>query len=142
MFGVNALGIVVMAQVNGRLVGRVPPRTLLAWGLSLMALAGVGLLLVVLGGVGLVAVLPALFLLVSSLGLIVPNAMALALSNTKAAGSASGLLGVLQFSIGAVVAPLVGIAGSASAVPMAAFIAGFGIVAVATFLVLCRPARG
>jgi DHA1 family bicyclomycin/chloramphenicol resistance-like MFS transporter len=142
VFGVNALGIVILAQVNGRLVGRVPPQTLLAWGLSLIALAGVGLLLAVLGGVGLIGVLPALFLLVSSLGLIVPNAMALALSNTQAAGSASGLLGVLQFSIGAVAAPLVGIGGSATAVPMAAFIAGFGIVAVGLFLLLCRPAKG
>jgi DHA1 family bicyclomycin/chloramphenicol resistance-like MFS transporter len=50
------------------------------------------------------------------------------------------LLGVVQFSIGAVAAPLVGLAGSATAVPMAAAIAGFGIAALLTFFFFCRPA--
>jgi len=40
------------------------------------------------------------------------------------AGSASALLGVLQSSGGALVAPLVGIAGTGSAVPLAVIIAG------------------
>jgi len=85
-------------------------------------------------------ILLALFVIVASLGLIAPNATALALANTRAAGSAAAMLGVVQLTIGAVAAPLVGLGGTATAVPMAAAIATFGIATLVTFLVFCRPA--
>jgi MFS transporter, DHA1 family, multidrug resistance protein len=141
IFGVNALGLVIAAQIGGRLVGRVSPRQLLAYGIAGTAIGGLALLAVVLGGIGLIGILPSLFVLVASLGLVAPNATALALADTPAAGSASALLGVLQFSIGALAAPLVGTAGAATAVPMAASIAAFGIATVATFVLLSRPAH-
>ncbi len=141
LFGINALGIVILAQINSQFVGRVSSQTLLTWGYVQLALGGILLLVVTLSGIGLVGILPSIFLLVSSLGLIMPNATALALTNVKAAGSASALLGVLQLGIGAVVAPVVGLGGSASALPMAVSIAAFGIATVLTFIVLCRPAR-
>lgn len=141
IFGINALGIVIMAQVNARLVGRVPSQHLLSYGYAMIALGGVALLVVVLSGIGLIGILPAFFILTSSLGLIMPNATTLAMANTRAAGSAAALLGVLQLAIGAVVAPLVGLGGSASALPMAASIAAFALATLLTFILLCRPAR-
>jgi MFS transporter, DHA1 family, multidrug resistance protein len=140
-FGVNALGLVVMAQIGGRLVGRVSSQALLGWGVTIMAVGGIALLAVVLGRVGLVGVLAALFVIIASLGLIAPNATALALANTRAAGSASALLGVLQLTIGAVAAPLVGMGGTASAVPMAVAIASFGLATLIVFVAFCRPER-
>jgi DHA1 family bicyclomycin/chloramphenicol resistance-like MFS transporter len=139
LFGINALGLVIAAQISGRLVGRVPAQGLLAWGVALLALGALALLAVVLGGIGLAGILTALFLIIASLGLIAPNATALALADTKTAGSAAALLGVLQFSIGAVAAPLVGLAGTATAIPMAAAIAIFGIATLVMFVVFCRP---
>lgn len=139
IFGLNALGLVVMAQIGGRLVGRVSPRALLASGVASIALGGLSLLAVVLLDIGLVGVLPALFIVVASLGLIAPNATALALADTQTAGSAAALLGVLQFTIGAAVAPLVGLSGTTTAIPMALAIAAFGLATLATFLILCRP---
>ena len=50
------------------------------------------------------------------------------------------MLGVIQLTIGAVAAPLVGLGGTGTAVPMAAAIAAFGIATRVTFLVFCRPA--
>ncbi len=141
VFGVNAIGLVIMAQVSGRLVGRVASQTLLGWGVAAIVIGGVSLLVVVLSGLGLIGVLASLFVIVASLGLIAPNATALALANTRTAGSASALLGVLQFSIGALAAPLVGIGGTTSAVLMAAVIAAFSIATLATFVVFCRPAQ-
>ncbi|HXF64491.1 MAG TPA: multidrug effflux MFS transporter [Caldilineaceae bacterium] len=143
VFGINALGLALMAQVGAKLVGRVSPQTLLAWGVGANVMAGVVLLGVVLNGVGLAGVLAALFVLVASLGLIFPNSAALALAKVEAgiAGSASALLGVLQFTFGAVVAPLVGLAGAVTATPMATFIATFGLAALATFVVLCRASE-
>ncbi|GCF09139.1 multidrug effflux MFS transporter [Dictyobacter arantiisoli] len=142
LFGINALGLASMSQVSGRLVSRVSPQRLLIGGVVALAMAGLALLVVVITGIGLVGVLPLLFFLVASLGFIAPNATALALGTTdpQTAGSASGLLGMLQFAIGAVIAPLVGLAGTSTAVPMAGAIAAFGVVALLTFFVFCRPA--
>jgi DHA1 family bicyclomycin/chloramphenicol resistance-like MFS transporter len=71
-------------------------------------------------------VLPALFLVVSPVGLVGPNATALALADHPSiAGAASALLGVAQFLIGAVAAPLVGLAGTGSALPL-----GFTVMAM------------
>jgi DHA1 family bicyclomycin/chloramphenicol resistance-like MFS transporter len=128
-----------MSQVSAKLVARISPQRLLGWGVTTIAIAGITLLVVVLSGIGLIGILPSLFVITASLGLIAPNATTLALTNTRAAGSASALLGVLQFSIGAITAPLVGLAGTATAVPMVTAIAAFGIATLATFLLFCQP---
>ncbi|GLV57933.1 Bcr/CflA family drug resistance efflux transporter [Dictyobacter sp. S3.2.2.5] len=139
IFGINALGIVIMAQINSRLIGRFSSQTLLTWGYAIIAAGGIATFVVTISGLGLIGLIPAFLLLASSLGLIMPNATTLALANTRAAGSASALLGVLQFAIGALVAPIVGLGGSASALPMGASIAAFAIATLVTFLILCRP---
>jgi DHA1 family bicyclomycin/chloramphenicol resistance-like MFS transporter len=100
------------------------------------ALAATTLLVIVLaGGVGLAGILPCLFVSVASIGLVIPNATALALTDyPHAAGRASALLGMLQFTFGALAAPLVGVAGSDTAVPMALLMAAFGVGALVTLL--------
>jgi len=143
VFGCNALGIMAASQINGRLVGRVPLSRLLAVGLAVTALGGIVLLAAVASHVGLIGVLPALFVVVSSQGIVLPNATTLALSgHPSTAGSASALLGVLQYVIGAAAAPLVGIGGTATALPMAVVIAVLGSMALATFLLLAHGAAG
>ncbi|HEX6473143.1 MAG TPA: multidrug effflux MFS transporter [Streptosporangiaceae bacterium] len=145
VFGSNALGLVVAAQVGGRLSGRVPLGRLLATGLGMVVAGGVGLVVVVFTGAGLAGVLPALFLVVAAQGLVNPNAMALALSGRPArvAGSASALIGLAMFAIGGSVAPLAGIAGPHTAVPMALVIASLaiGAAAVAAVSLRTRPAE-
>ncbi|GCE04649.1 multidrug effflux MFS transporter [Dictyobacter aurantiacus] len=139
IFGINALGIVIVAQINSRLIGRFSSQILLTWGYAIIATGGIATFVVTASGLGLIGLIPAFLLLASSLGLIMPNATTLALANTRAAGSASALLGVLQFAIGALVAPIVGLGGAASALPMGASIAAFAIATLVTFLILCRP---
>lgn len=142
VFGMNACGIVVCSQVNRALVGRVPARRLLLVGVAAQAAAGATLLaIVVAGGVGLRGILPCLFVTVASLGLTIPNSTALALTDyPHAAGTASALLGAFQFTFGAAVAPLVGIAGKGTATPMALVIALFGAGALAAAGVARRTA--
>ncbi len=143
VFGVNALGFVITSQINGSLVSRIAPSRLLMSGLISTALAGLAVLAVLLAGLGLSAVLPPLFVLVSSIGFVVPNATALALSrHAEAAGTGSALLGVIQSGIAAVGAPLVGIVGVASAVPMGTVIAVAGVGAILAYLLTSsRPER-
>src|SRR4051812_36493068 len=122
LFAVNGLGLIAGSQVNARLVGRYGPALLLKRGLAAIALSALALLAVVsAGGLGVGAVLVPMFVIVSSLSFVLPNATALALSDhASVAGTASALLGVIQFSVGAVIAPIVGAGGTDSAVPMAA----------------------
>jgi DHA1 family bicyclomycin/chloramphenicol resistance-like MFS transporter len=144
IFGLNALGFVITSQINGSLVSRIPPARLLTAGVTVTAVAGLALLAVILvGGLGLAAVLLPLFVLVSSVGFVVPNAVALALSrHPEAAGTGSALLGVIQSGIGAAGAPLVGIAGIATALPMAAVIATSGVGAILARLLTSMRREG
>ncbi|MFF6998646.1 multidrug effflux MFS transporter [Streptomyces sp. NPDC008313] len=144
LFGVNSIGLVVVGQVNGRvLVGRVRLDKVLAVGLGTVTLAATALLLMstgVFGETGLWPVAAALFVLMSAMGLAMPNTQALALMRTRhAAGSASALLGTTSFLIGAVASPLVGVAGEHTAVPMAVVQLASALVAVTCFVALCRP---
>ena len=125
IFALNGIGLVVAGQTNGFLLGRTSARRLLGAGVVASASGGFALLAVVVAGIGLAGIVPALFLLVASLGFVFPNATALALADhPSVAGSASGLIGVFTFAVGAVAAPLVGVAGTDSAYPMAIVIAG------------------
>lgn len=138
-FGVNAVGIMVAVQVNGRLLGRVSARALLTGGLVATAGSGLLVLAVAVFGLGLPALLVALFLLVAGIGFVVPNGTTLAMADhPDVAGTASALLGLLQFVIGGLAAPLVGLGGTASTGSMAAVIAGCALLALATFATLAR----
>lgn len=136
LFGVNSLGLILLAQVNGRIVGRFGPRRMLFIGLSFGLAGGVLLILAATTmALGVPGVLVALFLSVASLGMVMPNATALGLSShPDMAGTASAMMGTLQFGIGAVIGPLTTSAGVTSAVPMAVVIASCLAVAIATVL--------
>jgi DHA1 family bicyclomycin/chloramphenicol resistance-like MFS transporter len=139
VFGLNGVGIVLAGQLNGRLVGRVRERALLLSGLLLGVVGGALVLLSAWARLPLPVLLVSLFLLVSSIGLVMPNASSLALAaHARSAGAASALLGVLQFAVGAAATPLVGLGGPGTAVPMAATMAAFAVLALLAFVVLAR----
>jgi MFS transporter, DHA1 family, multidrug resistance protein len=119
LFGCNALGFVAFSQLNSVLVRRFEPRRLLVAGLGVM-LAAVTALLVAARWHSLAAVEVPLLVFLSSLGVVLPNTMALALDrHPRRAGAASAALGGAQALCGALAAPLVGLPGAASALPMA-----------------------
>jgi DHA1 family bicyclomycin/chloramphenicol resistance-like MFS transporter len=139
VFGGNALGLVIVAQANRFLVGRFPPRRVLAGGLCACLAGGVLLLGAVLGHWGLPAILLGLFCVVASIGVITPNARALAMAGyPDVAGTASALLGVLLFAIGGLVAPLIGVGGTTTALPMAGVIAALAAGALLVFATATR----
>lgn len=120
VFGANALGLTVSSQINPMLLHRFGPVRVLT-GALLIAVASAALLVVtgLTGFGGLVGVLVPLALVVAAAGLSLPNTPALALTrHGEAAGTAAAMLGSVQFGVGAVVAPIVGLFGSTSAAPM------------------------
>ncbi|OOC57114.1 Bcr/CflA family drug resistance efflux transporter [Nocardiopsis sinuspersici] len=115
LFAVNALGMMAGTQANGFLVGRV--ETLRRLGLGLMlALASVGVLVVLAltGVASLWMIVTLLAFMMFSVGFIMPNATVTALDGQPAtvAGTASALMGALQFSLGGGVASLAGLTAS------------------------------
>ncbi|MCW8384189.1 multidrug effflux MFS transporter [Streptomyces justiciae] len=146
LFGLNSLGLMLMGQLNRRVfVGRVRLDKALGWGLAAICAGGVVLLMVtggVFGPAGTVGVSACLFVMISSLGLVLPNANALALNRTPhAAGSASALLGTSGFVMGAIASAVMGIAAKDTAMPMAVVQLSSAVIAMGCFMALCRPWR-
>jgi DHA1 family bicyclomycin/chloramphenicol resistance-like MFS transporter len=140
VFATNAVGIMIASQTSRALVGRYGPRALLGAGVRIAVVGGVGVLVSVLAGLGLAGLLPSLFVMVSSVGVVLPNAAALALADhPRTAGSASALLGLTQFAAGALAAPLAGVGGSHTALPMAIVMAVLPLAGLACLTVLARP---
>lgn len=141
-FAVNGLGIILASQIAGRLAGKVSETRLLIAGLITAAIGGTSLLLSILADGGLLTVLIPLFLVVSSVGLINTASFALAMGNqAKSAGSASALIGVMTFLFGGIVAPLVGLGGEHTAVPMGIVIACADLGALGLYFVMIGKSK-
>ncbi|HCR1551619.1 TPA: multidrug effflux MFS transporter [Pseudomonas aeruginosa] len=134
LFGSNAAGFIIMAQVNARLLRYRGPAFWLRriiWGYLLCGLALLGI--ASLQPASLWLLLIPLFGCVASLGCIIPNASACAMAGQgQHAGSASALMGSLQTSVAAGASALVTALHDGTAIPMTLVIAFCG--AVATFL--------
>jgi MFS transporter, DHA1 family, multidrug resistance protein len=139
-FGLNSLGIMTAAQVSGRLTRRLSPVRVLTAGLAMNLAGSLCLAVTTLLGLGLPFVLGSLFVMVSAIGLILPTSTALALSNyPERAGTASALLGLLQYVVGGLAAPLVGLAGEETAVPLGLVTLSASTGACLVFAVLVVP---
>ncbi|BDB27154.1 Bcr/CflA family drug resistance efflux transporter [Cupriavidus sp. TA19] len=132
VFGANALGLIAMSQLNGRLVrGRTLDHVL---GRALLApcAAGVVLAMAALAGLATLPVLLAsFFVFIGALGCVTPNASALALAHQgHRAGTASALMGTLQFSLGTLGGAAVSVWRDGTALPLAVVMALCGAGAV------------
>lgn len=114
VFGAGAVALIGATQFNVVLLRRFSPQSIVLWALVAASAAGavfVGLSVSHVGGLpGFV--LP-VWAILAAMGLVIPNAPAVALSrHPDAAGTAAALLGAAQFGLGAAVAPLVGVLGN------------------------------
>ncbi|MCX9003150.1 multidrug effflux MFS transporter [Citrobacter portucalensis] len=102
LFALNIVGVMAMSVVNRRLVQRHALEQLLKFATMLAALAAVALaLLVKLESGGIVAIIVSIFLLFSMNGIIAATSTAAALDAVpNIAGSASALIGALQYGSG------------------------------------------
>lgn len=134
-FAVNAVGLTVATLAAARLADRVSTRKVVGVGLAASAAAGAVLLI---GAIWLHMPLPValvgFFVLMSAQGLVGPNAGALASDAVpEHPGTGSALLGFLQWCMAGVIAPIAGLGGAQTAVPMAAIVT---VLAVASAIAL------
>ena len=116
-FGVNAVGLIGTGWVTSRLVDRIEPRVVVRTAIGVQLSATLAFVtLAAVGAPGWTYPIP-IFVAVASNGAVLGNTAALAMAEVRAvAGSGSAVLGFSQFSLGALVSPLVGLGGDHSAV--------------------------
>ncbi|WP_462417068.1 multidrug effflux MFS transporter [Kytococcus sp. Marseille-QA3725] len=141
-FGVNAVGLIILTQLNPVLMRTFSPYQLLRAGVVMAVTAAVAMLVLALTWGHLLGVLVPLAVIVASCGLCFPNAPALALSrHGEAAGSAAALMGCIQFGAGGLISPLTGLLPGDGALPMATVMAGTTVTALVLVLWLGPHAR-
>lgn len=121
VFGLCAVWLIASSQLNPRLITRFGTSRVLRAALRLFLAAATALSAIALfNRGGPLAVLIPLFVNMASFGLVMPNATVGALSrHAPRAGSASALIGTMQFLLGAVSGLLVGVLSDGTARPMA-----------------------
>lgn len=141
-FALNGIGIIIAAQITGRLSNTISEVKLLFTGVLLSFSGSILLVIVVWNELPLFFMTVALFLVVSSIGMVSTTSFSLGMqSQGESAGSASAFLGLLPFVGGALVAPLVGIAGDVTAWPMGIVIIACSSIAFLIFVVFVRKSN-
>jgi MFS transporter, DHA1 family, multidrug resistance protein len=114
VFGAGAVALIASTQLNVVLLRRFSPQVIVVWALAASSLFGAVFVALAAAGVGgLAAFVVPIWAILAAMGLVIPNAPALALSrHPDAAGTSAALLGAAQFGLGAAVAPLVGVLGN------------------------------
>ena len=141
-FGLNGLGIMLFAQITGRLCMAYGDRTVLGAGVALSLFASLCVAAVSVLHLPVGFMIAALFLFVSCIGITTTTSFSLAIAaQTEGAGSASGLLGVSSFVCGAASSPLVGLGGADTALPMAAVAVISGLLVLFFFRMAGRSRK-
>ncbi|QTO52726.1 multidrug effflux MFS transporter [Duffyella gerundensis] len=137
-FAANGIGLVIASQTSARLCPLWGEYRVLKGGLTLAFIASSSLLLLGISGAPLPLVLVALFFTIASNGVIATTASSLAMqSQGHRAGSASAVIGVTMFTLGAITVPITGIGGT-SVLTMTATIFGCFMLAILMFLLLAK----
>jgi MFS transporter, DHA1 family, multidrug resistance protein len=141
-FGLNSLGFMVFGYLGGRLGERWSANGALASGLAMCALGATGLLVTAVVQLPLTAVILSLLTMVSGVAVTSAPATSLAMADhPNLAGTASSLLGVARFALGGLAAPLVGLGGPDTAVPLGLVTIASAALAATAYALTIKPQR-
>ena len=142
IFGINGIGLMISGALTGRLAGRVEDWKILRTALYVAVIGSVLLLAGFIIHMPLPAVIVVLFFTVSTLSCMATSSFSLAMqAQGRNAGSASALIGFFSLISGAVRAPVGGIAGSYTAIPMGIVMVVGEAGALLTFYGMIYPAH-
>lgn len=131
LFGLNALALMAVSVLSSKLTATRSVESVLTLGLALVTASTIAFAILVFSGAPALWLAVPLLTAIGSLGLVFGNATALALGAVpQVAGSASAVLGALQFGLAALVSPLVGVGGEDTAAPLAIVMLAAAVVAV------------
>ena len=139
-FALNSAGFMIFGYLAGRASERWSIPGTLTIGILVAGIGATGLLGSGLTAMPLWVVIVSLFALASGVAISSTPATTLALTEyPQIAGTASSLLGMVRFGFGGIAAPLVGVAGATSILPLGVVTVTAVILAAAAYLVLVRP---
>ena len=140
-FAANAAGMTVAALMAARLAGRVATRKVILVGQVAALAAGIAMLIgAVWFDTPLWVALVCFFVLMTAQGLIGPNGGALAAAEVpEHPGTGSALLGFVQWVAAGTIAPIAGLGGEHTAVPMAVLMVATIAASMIGLLVVARP---
>ena len=140
-FAVNAGGMTLAALLAARLAGRTRTRLVIVVGQVAALAAGVAMLVgAIWFDTPLLVAVVSFFVLMTAQGLIGPNGGALASAEVpEHPGTGSAVLGFVQWGIAGIIAPVAGLGGEHTAVPMALLMVACIALSMAGLLVLGRP---
>lgn len=138
-FGLNSAGFVIAGWLAARACHRWNERAVLATGIAMVALASLGLLAAAFWQLPVSVVIGALLLLASGVAVTSPPSTALSLTDyPHIAGTAAATLGAARFAAGAAAAPLVGLAGATSMIPLGITTTTAAILAAVSYAIWIR----
>lgn len=124
LFGINALSFMLFANINARIVRKVSPYAVLPYAFVVMFGIAVALIVVAWFDLGFLPFEILLFLMLGMNGFIVPNTTTLAMARFKQiSGSASAVLGMVQFALAGIISFVVGAVEANTPFPLALIIA-------------------
>lgn len=143
IFGINALAMVGMNNINARLLRTRTPEQIVALVRPISVVFSAAMAIDALTGFGgMWGVLVPLFFLMGTFGFIGPNTMAGGLNvDPRRAGSISALMGSAQFAIGAAASALIGVIHAKGALPMSIVIVTCIIGSTVALYTLALPKR-
>jgi DHA1 family bicyclomycin/chloramphenicol resistance-like MFS transporter len=142
IFGINGIGLMISGALTGRLAGSIADWKTLRSSLWIASIGSIILLAAFLIDLPLPFIIVVLFFTVATLAAMSTSSFSMAMqSQGRNAGSASALIGFFSMISGAVMAPIVGIAGSYTAVPMGCIMVIGEIGALATFYMMIYPSH-
>jgi DHA1 family bicyclomycin/chloramphenicol resistance-like MFS transporter len=141
VFASHALLMLGGTQIGSRLSNRVPTRVILMWSTAALAVSALGMTIVGLSeNPPLIAALFPLWAFTFALGVTNPCLQALALARHPGeAGTAASMLSAANNGIGAIAAPIAGIIGITSILPVGSVMLVCQVLAVAALWIIARP---
>lgn len=134
LFGLNACGMIVASQVNRLLLRWFPAGKVMAGALAFNVLMGI-VLVTVAADAPLPILVAVLMLCLSTGPLIGANSTAIAMSHAAAhRGTASSVLGVMQFAVASLASASVGLLHNGTVYPMVGIILAGGLLASLAYL--------
>ena len=140
VFGINSCAIVVASYISGKVSNVYSTANMLQWSLWQFAIGGFLFLLAIIFELSLIITTIILLLAICTVSVFGAASFSMALSSHgKIAGSASALLGFFSMASAGLMAPLVGIAGSDTGVPMGIVMTVSASLALITYYVMVAP---
>lgn len=140
IFGLNSFVIILAGYVNSKLSNTFATINMLQWSLWQFTIGGFFFLLAMLMEAPLIVTAIILLLAICTVSIYGATSFSMALSHHgKMAGSASALLGFFSMASAGISAPLVGIAGSNTGIPMGIIMTVSAAISLVAFYTLVVP---